>query len=127
MKNDKRQWVPDICYEEYEDSELTSGLPFMQIPKEKEVPNILFFFASTETEEFDVGADGEPEPIVEMELYQFACMQYLQEGLSIEDYDKVRDCLGLLTIEEARAKGKTIVAKQAEDIKNISNKTKNLV
>jgi len=62
-----------------------------------------------------------------MELHQFACMQYLQEGLSAEDYDKVRDCLGLLSVEEARSKGQTIVDKQVEEIKNISNKTINLL
>jgi hypothetical protein len=124
-KSDKRQWVPEICYEDYEDSELTSGLPFIQIPKEKEVPDVLFFFASTETGEYEVGTTGEPESIVEMELHQFACMKYLQEGLSIEDYDKVRVCLGLLPIDEARTKGRNLAVKQAEDIKSLSNANKN--
>ena len=125
LRNAKRQWVPEICYEEYEQSELTNGLPFIQIPKEKEVPDVLFFFASTETGEFDVGLEGEPEPIVEMELYQFACMKYLQDGLSVEDYDKVRVCLGLLPVDEARSKGRNLAVKQAEDIKSLTNKSKN--
>ena len=121
-KNEKRQWVPEICYEEYETADLTNGLPFIQIPENKEVPDVMFFFASKETGEYDVGAEGEPEPIVEMEPYQFACMKYLQDGLSAEDYDKVRICLGLLPIDEARQKGLKIASKQAKDIKNKTNK-----
>ena len=121
---EKRQWVPEICYEDYEDqNSLTNGLPFIMIPKDKEMPNCLFFFGSTETGEFQPGLDGEAEPIVEMELYQFACMKYLQDGLSADDFDKVRVCLGLLPLAEAQAKGKKIQRKQVdhleEKIKNI--------
>ena len=120
--NDKRKWVPEICYEDYENAELTGGLPFIQIPNDKEMPNVLFFFGSQETGEFQPGAEGEPEPIVEMELYQFACMKYLQEGLTAELYDKVRECLGLLPLEEARSKGKKQVEKQVETIREKSQK-----
>ena len=120
MQN-KRKWVPEICYEDYEEAELTGGLPFIQVPKDLDVPDVLFMFASKDTGEHDVGVDGEPEPIVEMELYQYACMQYLQEGLDADVYDKVRVCLGLLPLNEARQKGKSSVD---SFVKNIHSKIK---
>ena len=124
-RDEKRQWVPEICYEDYEDAELTNGLPFIQIPNDKEMPNLLFFFGSSHTGEFEPGLDGEPEPIVEMELYQFACMKYLQDGLSTEDYDKVRAVLGLLPIEQARAEGRKRAAQQVAEIQTQHAKNKN--
>tara|TARA_Y100001970_G_scaffold293595_1_gene441465 strand:+ start:8564 stop:8932 length:369 start_codon:yes stop_codon:yes gene_type:complete len=116
MSNDKRKWVPEICYEDYNEENLTGGLPFIAIPKEKEMPNILFFFGSTDTGEFEPDAEGNEQPIVEMELYQFACMKYLQEGLKPEVYDQVRQCLGLLALEEARKRGKEQSIKIATNV-----------
>ena len=116
-ENSKRKWVPEICYEDYDGSDLTGGLPFIQVPKTHEAPDIIFIFASKDTGELEPGLDGEPEPIVEMELYQYACMQYLQQGLSSEDYDKVRSCLGLLPLEEARTKGNKSVDSFVDTIK----------
>ncbi len=121
---DKRKWVPEICYEEYEDSELTGGLPFIQVPQTHDVPDVLFMFASKHTGEYDVGFDGEPEPIVEMELHQYACMKYLQAGLTSEDYDKVRVCLGLLPLNEAREKGNQNVQSFVKNIHSKINDTK---
>ena len=115
-ENNKRKWVPEICYEDYEGSDLTGGLPFIQVPQTHEAPDVLFIFASKDTGEVGVGDNGDPEPIVEMELYQYACMQYLQKGLNVEDYDKVRKCLGLLPLEEARTKGNKSVDKFVDTI-----------
>lgn len=115
-ENDKRTWVPEICYEEYDPDALTGGLPFITVPNDKEMPNVLFFFGSRETGEFEPGLEGEPSPIVEMELYQFGCMKYLQENLDTETYDKVRSALGLLPLEEAREKGRSKAIKTAEEV-----------
>ena len=73
--SDKRKWVPEIMYEDYEG--ITEGIPFIQVPSDKEMPDILFMFGSQETGEFEPDDEGEPQPIVEMELFQYACMQYL--------------------------------------------------
>jgi len=51
-----------------------------------------------------------------MELYQFACMKYLQEALSEDEYDKVRLALGLMKLEEAREKGRKEAEKQAQAV-----------
>jgi len=124
-KKSKRKWVPEICYEEYDEDGLTGGLPFIQVPATHETPDILFMFASKESGEMTIGDEGEPEPIVEMELNQYACMKYLQDGLSAEDYDKVRICLGLLPLNEAREKGKqNNVGKFVETIKTKIQETK---
>ena len=77
--SDKRKWVPEIMYEDYEG--ITEGIPFIQVPSDKEMPDILFMFGSQETGEFEPDDEGEPQPIVEMELFQYACMQYLKNEL----------------------------------------------
>jgi hypothetical protein len=120
--SEKRKWVPEICYEDYENAEMTGGLPFIHIPTDKEMPNVLFFFSSQDTGEFEPDLEGEAQPIVEMELYQFACMKYLQSGLDPDTYDKVRVCLGLLPLGEARQKGRKHVEKQVEIIREKSQK-----
>ena len=99
--SENRKWVPEIMYEEYEEDNMSGGLPFIQIPVDKEMPDILFMFGSQETGEFEPDSEGESQPIVEMELYQYACMQYLKTGLDTKTYDKVRTCLGLQPLDEA--------------------------
>ena len=103
--NEKRKWVPEIMYEEYEEDSISGGLPFIQVPNDKEMPDILFMFGSTETGEFEPDLEGEPQPIMEMELYQFANMHYLKEALTEEVYDQVRLALGLEPLGVARQKG----------------------
>ena len=112
--SDLRKWVPEIMYEEYEEDSISGGLPFIQVPPDKEMPDILFVFGSQETGEFEPDMDGQPQPIMEMELFQFANMHYLKEGLSAEVYDQVRECLGLEPLNAARTKG----MKQSEKILN---------
>lgn len=105
MQN-KRKWVPEIVYEDYEEESLSGGLPFVQVPPDKEMPDVIFVLGSEETGEFEPDLDGEEQPIVEMSVNQYANMKYLQEGLSKEMYDQVRQCLDLLPLEEAREKGR---------------------
>ena len=48
---------------------------------------------------------------MEMELYQYANMQYLKNDLDAETYDKVRVCLGLEPLDTARKKGMKVSEK----------------
>lgn len=105
MTEAKRKWVPEIMYEEYEEDSISGGFPFIQIPADKEMPDIIFMFGSQETGEFEPDMEGEPQAIVEMELFQYANMQYLKESLDILTYDKVRISLGLEPLGEATQKG----------------------
>ena len=100
-----RKWVPEIMYEEYEEDSISGGFPFIQVPADKEMPDILFMFGSQETGEFEPDLEGEPQPIVEMELYQYANMHYLKESLEPSTYDLVRVALGLEPLEIATVKG----------------------
>jgi hypothetical protein len=119
--NKKRQWVPEIMYEEYDHAELTNSLPFIQIPEDKEMPNVLFFFGSKATGEEEPDMEGNPQPIVEMEVYQFACMKYLKDGLDEEAYDKVRAALQLLPLKEAQTKGRKESRAVVQEIANKKN------
>ena len=108
MNADPRKWVPEIMYEDYEEENLSGGIPFIQIPEDKQMPDILFMFGSQNTGEFEPDSEGEPQPIVEMELYQYACMHYLKQSLDPITYDQVRISLGLQPLEEAVQKGMKI-------------------
>jgi hypothetical protein len=113
-----KHWVPEIAYEEAEDG-LTSHIPFISVPKDEDMPKILFLFESRETGEFEFGPEGDPLPIVEMDLHQYADMIYLKKGLPADLFDKVRVCLGLEPLSTAAQKG----AKISEKVrKNVSEK-----
>jgi len=102
-----RNWIPEIMYED-DDNGMTSKIPFIMVPKEEEMPKLLFMFESRETGEYEPGLEGEQLPIIEMELHQYADMSFLKQGLSPELYDKVRVCLGLEPLIQATVKGTQI-------------------
>ena len=102
-----RKWVPEIMYEDIGDG-LTQSIPFVSVPADKEMPGIVFLFASRETGEFEPGLDGEELPITELDLHQYANLSYIKEALSEEEYDKVRMHLGLDPLRTAVAKGQYI-------------------
>jgi hypothetical protein len=106
MKN----WIPEICYEE-DPSGLSSHIPFIEVPKDQEMPRFLFVFESRETGEYEPGDDGSPLPIYDMDLHQYANMAALKQGLSSEAFDQVRAVLGLEPLEIAQEKGKKISEK----------------
>lgn len=103
----KTNWVPEIMYEEGDDG-LSSNIPFIPVPDGREMPKMIFIFESRETGEFEPNDDGDPVPILEMDLHQYADMLQLKEGLDEETYDKVRTCLGLEPLRQAVTKGKKI-------------------
>ena len=125
QNSNKRKWVPEIMYEDYEDASFTEGLPFVTIPDDKEMPDILWMFGTAHTGEFEPGDDGEPEPIVEIDLYQFANMKYLKEGLDEETYDKIRICLGLETLNKAIANSTKTTTSMKSNIESTFNSKRN--
>jgi hypothetical protein len=119
MSENKRKWVPEIMYEDYEEGNLSNGLPFVQVPMDKEMPDTLFMFGSTETGEFEPDIEGNPQPIMEIELYQYANMKYLQDSLDALTYDLIRTALGFLPLTEAIEKGRTSALNQTKKIQEI--------
>lgn len=116
MTKKKKVWVPEIFYE-HEGSE-GSNLPFIQVPKEEEMPKFLFIFESKETGEFAPGSRGEELPVTDLVLHQYADMECLKKKLSEQEYDKVRLVLGLLPLKEATEKGKKITDSIRESFTN---------
>ena len=102
-----QNWVPEICYEEGQDG-LSSHIPFIQVPEDVDMPGMLFIFESRETGEFEPGLEGEEIPVVQLDLHQYADMSVLKDGLDLETYDKVRECLGLEPMMAAVEKGRKI-------------------
>ena len=102
MTTQNSAWYPEIMYEE------ESKIPFVPVPADQQMPSILFMFESRETGEHEPGHDGEPVPIVQMDLHQYADMNLLKEGLSPDQYDSVRECLGLKPMKEAVPQGRQI-------------------
>ena len=103
-------WYPEICYEESEEG-ITSRIPFIPVPLGEEMPLMLFVFESKETGEFEPGLDGEPLPVTELDLHQYADMAALKNKLSAEHYDIVRVALGLEPLQDAMQKGAKITDK----------------
>ena len=101
------QWIPEIVYEEAEDG-LSSRIPFVMVPKDETMPKVLFIFESRDTGEFEPNNEGDPVPIVEMDLHQYADMNFMKKGLPSEVYDMVRAALGLEPLAIAKEKGTKI-------------------
>ena len=110
-------WIPEIVYEDDENG-MTSKIPFIMVPQEEHMPKILFMFESRETGEFEPDHEGNPLPIVDMELHQYADMDYLKKGLQPELFDLVRQCLGLKPLLAAAAEGTAISNKIRENLEN---------
>lgn len=100
-------WIPEIMYEEGDDG-LSSNIPFIMVPQDQTMPKVVFIFESRETGEFEPNEDGDPVPIMEMDLHQYADMAILKSGLDTKTYDLVRSVLGLQPLREAVEAGKKI-------------------
>ena len=107
-------WVPEILYEESEEG--NSNIPFIMVPTDEKMPQLLYVFESRATGEVEPGLDGEEVPVVQWDLHQYADMIILKEKLSHEDYDKVRLALGLEPILVASRKGREISKRVRETL-----------
>ena len=99
-------WMPEIMYEE--ENGISSKIPFIAVPGDKEMPKLLFIFESRETGEIEPGSDGEDLPVVQLDLHQYADMAVLKEKLDADAYDSVRAALGLEPVVTAASKGTKI-------------------
>lgn len=108
MSDESFNWYPEIMYEE------ESKIPFVPVPEGEQMPGILFMFESRETGEHEPGPDGEPLPIVQMDLHQYANMGTLKEKLDPTSFDAVRSALGLEPLATAAEKGAQLTNKVRE-------------
>lgn len=112
----QKHWIPEIMYEDTEEG-MTSNIPFIMVPAEETMPRMIFIFESRETGEFEPNLEGDPVPILEMDLHQYADMLILKEGLDEQTYDKVRKCLGLQPLRQAASAGQKITENVRNNIK----------
>jgi len=110
MSEEKSNWIPEILYEEAEEGGLSSHIPFIQVPESEEMPKMLFVFESRETGEFEPGPNGEELPVTELDLYQYANMNYLKQKMTWVEYDNLRFSLGLEPIKTAAIQGARITS-----------------
>ena len=106
----KSQWIPEILYEDAEDGGMSSHIPFIQVPEGEKMPKMLFVFESRATGDFEPGPNGEELPVTELDLYQYANMNYLKSQMSWVEYDNLRFSLGLEPIKTAAIKGAQITS-----------------
>jgi len=107
--DNKSEWVPEIMYEQDEGG-LSSKIPFIQVPNNEEMPNMLFVFESRETGKVEPGFEGEEIPVVELDLHQYADMSVLKKKLTFVEYDNIRFALGLESFKTASIKGREITS-----------------
>ena len=74
------KWVPEIMYEESEEG--SSNIPFIMVPKEQEMPKMLYVFESRQTEMTEPNHEGNEVPVFEWDLHQYADMAVLKNNLS---------------------------------------------
>tara|TARA_B100000131_G_C17959141_1_gene549657 strand:+ start:373 stop:717 length:345 start_codon:yes stop_codon:yes gene_type:complete len=98
-----KNWIPEILYEEGEEG--SSHIPFIMVPKDETMPNLLYIFESRETGQYEPGLNGDEVPVFEWDLHQYADMLILKNKLDVQTYDKVRVALGLETLATATKKG----------------------
>jgi hypothetical protein len=108
------KWLPEIMYEEEDETGMGSSIPFIMVPENESMPEILYMFESRDTGELEPGLNGNPVPVFEWDLHQYADLFVLKNKLNIETYDLVRQALGLEPIATASEKGR----KLSQKIKN---------
>lgn len=94
MSKNKSNWIPEILYED-DPNGLTSHLPFIPVPENEEMPNMIFIFESRNTGEFEPGPTGEELPVMDLDLHQYLNLRFISKILGDESVQSLRTALGL--------------------------------
>ncbi len=112
-------WKPEIYYEDYsygdESKSLTSGLPFINVPKDRNMPGVLFICEARDISE----EDNELEK--EIIVHSYYNSLELKDKLDEETYDRVRIAIGLKPLKEAQTLGSNITQNINENISSEEN------
>jgi hypothetical protein len=128
-QNRKLTAPPEILYEAPSyPGEKVSPIPYVVIPKDKDMPVGLFIMRYTQTGEYEVGDSGKPEEIMDgPHPHMFVDFKHLEEvlhetfpNLHMGDaVDKIRVGLGMKPLAKARKDGNDLldrVVAKANDI-----------
>ena len=127
--NRKLDFIPEILYEAPNyPGEKVSPIPYMVIPKGKDMPGGLFFMEYRQTGEYEVGDSGKPEEIMDgPHPHMYVQFKHLERVL-LDTFpeidmptavDKIRVGLGLKPLQKARKEGNEMldrVVAKANDI-----------
>lgn len=128
-QNRKLDFIPEILYESPNyPGEKVSPIPYMVIPKDKDMPGGLFFMEYRQTGEYEVGDSGKPEEIMDgPHPHMYVDFKHLEKVL-LDSFpeldmttaiDKIRVGLGLKPLAKARKEGNELidrVVSKANDI-----------
>ena len=118
-QNRKLDYIPELLYEAPNyPGEKVSPIPYIEIPKDKDMPSGLFVMEYRKTGEHEVGDSGKPEEIMDGPFpHMYVDFKHI-EDLLIETFpdidisvavDKIRVGLGLKPLAKARKDGNELL------------------
>lgn len=123
--NRKLSSIPEILYESPNyPGERVSPIPYVNIPKDKDMPVGLFLMEYRSTGEYEVGDRGRPEEIMDgPHPHMYVDFKYIEEVLAEQfpeldmkaAVDKIREGLGLKPIDKARKDGTDMLNRVVEN------------
>ena len=128
-QNRKLDYIPELLYEAPNyPGEKVSPIPYIEIPKDKDMPSGLFVMDYRKTGEQEVGDSGKPEEImdgpyphmyVDFKHVETVLLESFPEIDIVSAVDKIRVGLGLKPLAKARKEGNELldrVVARANDI-----------
>ena len=132
-QNRKLNAPPEILYESPSyPGEKVSPIPYVIIPKDKDMPVGLFIMRYTQTGDFEVGDSGKPEEIMDgPHPHMFVDFKHLEvvlhesfPNLHMGDaVDKIRVGLGMKPLAKARKEGNELLDRVVAKANEIAAKT----
>jgi hypothetical protein len=103
--------IPEILYETPEvPGGAVNPIPYIEVPKEKKMPAMLFLFGYHKTDEYETDPNtGVPQEIVEQLPYKYVNLNFLFEQLPATEHDKIRGLLGMKPLEQAKKEGQQLL------------------
>ena len=128
-QNRKLDYIPELLYEAPNyPGEKVSPIPYIEIPKDKDMPSGLFVMEYRKTGEQEVGDSGKPEEImdgpyphmyVDFKHVEAVLLESFPEIDIVSAVDKIRVGLGLKPLAKAKKEGNELldrVVARANDI-----------
>ena len=128
-QNRKLDYIPELLYEAPNyPGEKVSPIPYIEIPKDKDMPSGLFVMEYRKTGENEVGDSGKPEEImdgpyphmyVDFKHVEAVLVESFPEIDIVSAVDKIRVGLGLKPLAKAKKEGNELldrVVARANDI-----------
>lgn|SRR5690554_509834 len=105
----KMQNFPIIYYEETAEGMPESNMPYIEIGKDDPSPPALVINEYRHTGEVEPDENGNPQPIVDIDILMFINLDLLKNNLDSETFDLVRKAIGLEPLGVAQKKGEKIL------------------